>query len=240
MQPGAVLTEEHVRDVLLALHAMVAVSVRSLLSKSAVHEAGVERAVYDADAVAKLHHITVEANPCDKDSAASSISCSSFFHGPNSNAPSRTRRPSGMRAALRAGTNLSRCSSPNSGARSRSARSAAAGELRGQAGASRGGGSPSVDARVRQCPPAVGPLSNGVLPGPGTVSRGRRGQTLPVQERTPQSRRHGDRLVRGDVSVGGVSPHQRRGRDWRVVQSRLQLVEALDRFRTLHPQKLAA
>ncbi len=48
------------------------------------------------------------------------------------------------------------------------------GELRGQAGASRGGGAASIDPRVRQCASAVAALSNGVLSGPGAVSRGRR------------------------------------------------------------------
>src|SRR5207249_2651378 len=38
----------------------------ALLSKLAVHETGVERAAYDADAVTTLHQITVEANPCDE------------------------------------------------------------------------------------------------------------------------------------------------------------------------------
>src|SRR5207249_7482653 len=41
-------------------------NVESLLSKLAVHETGVERAAYDADAVTTLHQITVEANPCDE------------------------------------------------------------------------------------------------------------------------------------------------------------------------------
>ena len=57
---------------------------------------------------------------------------------------------------------------------------------------------------------ARGSSSTRVLPGAGAVSRGRRFQAVPVQEQTPQSRRHGDRRVRGDVSVGGVSSHQRR------------------------------
>src|SRR2546425_662933 len=37
-----------------------------LLSKLAIHEAGVERAAYDGDGVSKLHQLTVEANPCDQ------------------------------------------------------------------------------------------------------------------------------------------------------------------------------
>ena len=36
-------------------------------------------------------------------------------------------------------------------------------------------------------------------------------ETVPVQKQVAQSRRDGDRSVRGDVSLGGVSSHQRRG-----------------------------
>ena len=36
-------------------------------------------------------------------------------------------------------------------------------------------------------------------------------EAVPVQEQAAESRRHRDRPVRGDVSVGGVSSHQRRG-----------------------------
>ncbi len=85
------------------------------------------------------------------------------------------------------------------------------GELRGQAGASRGGGPAPVDARVRQCAPAVAALSSRVLSGPGAVSGGRGLEAVPVQKQVAQPRCDGHRSVRGDVSVGGVSPHQRRG-----------------------------
>src|SRR5207237_526170 len=42
------------------------------------------------------------------------------------------------------------------------------GELRGEAGASRGDGPPPIDARVRQCAPPVGPIDRGETWRPGT------------------------------------------------------------------------
>ena len=114
--------------------------------------------------------------------------------------------------ASRAGTNSSRCCSRNSGARIRCARSAAAWRVARASWRISGSAAPApVDPRVRQCASAVGALSSGVLPGPGAVSRGRGRETVPVQEQVAQSRCDRHRSVRGDVSLGRVSPRERRG-----------------------------
>src|SRR5438094_351739 len=73
-------------------------NLESLLSKLAVHEAGVERAAYDGDGVSKLHHLTVEANPCDQ-----------ILQHLQSVAPAfSARRVSGRRERLAGGTTRAR------------------------------------------------------------------------------------------------------------------------------------
>src|SRR5947199_1707048 len=140
---------------------------KSLLSKLAVHETGVERAAYDADAVTTLHQITVEANPCDEilqhlQSVAPVISAHRV--------PERRSGHEGRAACARLFV-----LGPIRGDAVRPTRTRPfvardlwrLGELRGQAGASRGGGPATLDARVRQCAPALVALSNRVLSGLG-------------------------------------------------------------------------
>src|SRR5207248_2521789 len=147
--------------------------------------------------VSKLHHLTVEANPCD-----------AILQHLQSVAPAfSARRVSGRRERLAGGTARARLYvlGPIRGdaVRPTRARAFAArdlrwlGELRGQAGASRGGGAAPVDPRVRQCASALAAVSSRLLSGPGAVSRGGRLEAVPVQEQVAQPRRHRNRSVRG-------------------------------------------
>src|SRR5712691_7867287 len=142
----------------------------SLLSKLAVHKTGVERAAYDGDGVSKLHHITVEANPCDEilqhlQSVAPAFSARRVSEG-------RDRYAGGAaRARIHVLGPIRRHAVRATRARAFAARDLRRlGELRGQAGASRGHRPLPVDAGVRQCTPAVGALSDGLLSGPGALS----------------------------------------------------------------------
>src|SRR5215208_2877345 len=148
------------------------INLHSLLSKLAVHEAGVERAAYDADGVAKLHPITVEANPCD----------SILQHLQSAPPAFSPRRVSAGRARDAGGT--ARTGVPLLGpVRGDAVRAAGArpfpagdlrrfGQLRGQTRSSRRHRPETRDAELCECASAVGVVSDGVLSGLGAVPRG--------------------------------------------------------------------
>src|SRR3970040_3077568 len=158
----------------------------SLLSKLAVHKTGVERAAYDADAVTKLHHITVEANPCDEilqhlQSVAPAFSTDRVS----------ARRPGHERGAacprLCVLGPIRRHAVRTTGAGAFAARNLRRlGELRGQAGPSRGHSPAAVDPPGRQCATALAALPSGVLPRPGPVSRGGGSETVSAREQVAQ------------------------------------------------------
>src|SRR5712692_3005671 len=157
-------------------------NVESLLSKLAVNERGVERAAYDGDGVCQLHHTSAEVNPYDEilqhlQSIAPAFSANGVSNSRGRHAGRTARSRLHLLGPIR------RDAVCPTGARAFAARNLRRlGQLRGQAGASRGGGPQPLDARVRQCASAVDALSNGVLPGPGSVSRGRRLEAIPLQE----------------------------------------------------------
>src|SRR2546425_8609116 len=164
----------------------------SLLSKLAVHERGVERAAYDGDGVAKLHHITAEVNPYAQ----------ILQHvQPTTPALSACRLPEGggrhSRRAARAGVHvlgpvrrdvvLSAWARPLVAGDLRRT-----GELRRQAGAPRRHRAAALDARICECASPLAVVSGGVLPVAGAVSDGGRRQAVPLQAQAAESRYHGD------------------------------------------------
>ena len=165
-----------------------------------------------ADGVATLHHSPWRPTPMTR-------FCSIFNQllqlFPRTEFQQRRAGDAGGAARARispAGTISSRCCSASSGARSRCARSAAGWPVaRASWRISGAAAPPPVDAGLRQCASAVAALSAVFYQVLARCREVARREAVPLQEQAAESRRHGHRPVRGDVSLGDVPPHQRRG-----------------------------